>query len=86
MPEFVAEHYVSRTDAEGARRARTAARRAADQLAREGTAVELVRAVFVPEDETCNYISEADSIDSVRLAAQRAALAFERIAEGFGEP
>jgi Protein of unknown function (DUF4242) len=86
MPEFVAEHYASRTDVAGARRAREAARDAADELAREGRSVELVRSVFLPEDETCLYIYEADSIESVRIAAERAALTFERIAEAAGGP
>ena len=85
MPEFVAEQYFSRTDVAGARRAGTAARDAAEQLTREGTEIELVRSIFVPQDETCMLIYEADSLDSVQLAAQRAALTFERIAEAAGE-
>jgi len=86
MPEFVAEQYFSRADGAGARRAGRAARDAAEQLTREGTEVELVRSIFVPQDETCIFIYEADSLNSVQLAAQRAALAFERIAEAAGEP
>lgn len=86
MPEFVAEQYISRTDCAGAHRAGRAARHAAVQLTREGTAVELVRSLFLPEDETCIYIYVADSIESVRMAAGRAALSFERIAEAAGEP
>lgn len=81
MPEFIAEQYFSRTDAAGARRAAITARSAAEQLAREGTDVELVRSVFVPEDETCIFIYTADSLDSVRLAAQRGALEFEHVAQ-----
>jgi hypothetical protein len=85
MPEYIAEQYFSRTDGSGARRAASAARRAAAQLAREGTDVELVRSVFVPEDETCIFIFEADSLDSVRMAAERGALAFEYIAQAAPE-
>ena len=44
-----------------------------------------MRSIFVPQDETCIFIYEADSLDSVQLAAQHAALAFERIAEAVGE-
>lgn len=84
MPEFVAEQYFSRTDAAGAHRAGRAARDAAELLNREGTEVELVRSLFVPQDETCLFIYEADSLASVRMAAQRAALAFDRIAEAVG--
>jgi hypothetical protein len=86
MPEFVAEQYFSRTDAAGARRAGRAARDAAEQLTQEGTEVELVRSIFVPQDETCLFIYQADSLDSVRTAQQRAALTFECIAEAASEP
>jgi hypothetical protein len=86
MPEFIAEQYFSRTDAAGARSAAGAARHAAEQLAREGTNVELVRWIFVPEDETCIFIYEADSLECVRLAAQRGALQFEHIAQALTEP
>src|SRR5690349_10742432 len=85
MPEYVAEQYFSRTDAAGARSAAVAARHAAEQLAREGTEVKLVRSVFVPEDETCIFIYEADSLDSVRVAAERGALACEHIARAPAE-
>lgn len=85
MPEFVAEQYFARTDTAGASRASRSARSAAEQLAREGTPVELVRSVFVPEDETCIHIYEADSLESVLLAADRAALEFERVAEAAGD-
>lgn len=85
MPEFVAEQYFSRTDAAGARRTARAARDAAEQLAREGTAVEFVRSIFVPEDETCIFVYVADSLATVRMAAERAALAFEHIAQAATE-
>jgi hypothetical protein len=86
MPEFIAEQYFSRIDAAGAHRAASAARRAAEQLARDGTNVELVRSLFVPEDETCIFIYQADSLDSVRMAAERGALTFEHIAQAETEP
>ncbi|HTP19311.1 MAG TPA: hypothetical protein VMJ65_06880 [Solirubrobacteraceae bacterium] len=85
MPEFVAEQYFSRTDAAGAHRAASAARNAAEQMAREGTDVEFVRSLFVPEDETCIFIYEADCIDSVRMAAERGALEFEHIGQAATE-
>jgi hypothetical protein len=86
MHEFVAEQYFSRTDIAGARRAGGAAQHAAEELARDGMAIELVRSVFVPEDETCIFIFEADSLESVRLGAERGGLAFDRIAQAAGEP
>jgi hypothetical protein len=81
MPKYTAEQYFSRSDAAGARRAARAARRAAARLAGEGTDVELLSAVFVPDDETGIFVYRADSLASVRMAGERAALAFECIAE-----
>jgi hypothetical protein len=86
MHEFVAEQYFSRNDVAGARRARGAAQDAAEELARGGVAIELVRSIFVPDDETCIFIYEADSIETVRLGADRGGLAFDRIAQAAGEP
>jgi|SRR5690348_12519841 hypothetical protein len=85
MHEFVAEQYFSRTDVAGARRAGGAAQHAAEELARDGVAIELVRSIFVPEDETCMFIYVADSLESVRRSAERGGLAFDRIAQGAGE-
>jgi hypothetical protein len=50
-------------------------------LAREGTEVKLLSFVFVPQDETCTFTYWADSLDSVRMAAERGALTFEHIAQ-----
>jgi hypothetical protein len=85
MREFVAEQYLAGIDTRTAERDANAARLAAEQMTREGTPVEFVRSIFIPEDETCIYIYQADSIESVRAAAARAALAFERIARAAGE-
>jgi hypothetical protein len=57
------------------------ARSAAEQLAREGTAVRWVRSIYVPEDESCLLVMEGPSPDAVGEASRRAALEFERIVE-----
>jgi Nickel responsive protein SCO4226-like len=85
MPEFVAEQYFPRAGAASASRAGEAARRAAEQLAREGARIALVRSIFIPEDETCLFIYEADSVETVRVAGERGGLAFERIVQAAGE-
>jgi hypothetical protein len=85
MPEFVAEQYFPRADADSANRAGNAARRAAEQLVREGARVEFVRSIFLPDDETCLFIYEADSAETVRIAGERGSLAFERIVQAAGE-
>jgi hypothetical protein len=85
MPEFVGEQYISRTDPAAVRRSVGAARRAAQQVTRDGASVRLVGSVFVPEDETCIHLYEADSIQSVQLAATYAGLRLERIAPALSD-
>jgi hypothetical protein len=85
MPEFAAEQYISGTDTAAAERRADVARRAAEQLTREGTPVEFVRWIFIPQDETCIQMYRAGSIDVVRLVAARASLRFEHISEAVTE-
>jgi hypothetical protein len=83
MAEFLLEVYMSRADRTKLEAGAGRARRAAEELLGEGTPVRLLRAVFVPEDETCFYFYEAASADAVREAAERAVLP-GRIAETIG--
>ena len=85
MTEFLAELYVPRTTARAVGHARDRADRATAELTAEGTPVRLLRAIFVPTDETCLFLFEAASIDAVRETARRAALSFEHIAEAAAE-
>lgn len=57
------------------------ARRAAEELSREGTPVEYVRSIFIPEDETCFHVFEGPSAQAVGEASRRAALDYDRIVE-----
>jgi hypothetical protein len=41
--------------------------------------VRYLRAILVPEDETCYLLFDADSADSVRAVVTQAAVPFERI-------
>ncbi|MGH3030949.1 MAG: hypothetical protein ACRDNE_09330 [Gaiellaceae bacterium] len=86
MTEFVVELYVSRDSAgaieEGAERLRGAAQEMRDA----GIHVVYLRRIFVPEDETCLLLFEADSVDTVREAARRAGVAFERVTEAVEGP
>jgi hypothetical protein len=43
--------------------------------------VRFVRSVFVPEDETCFYLFEADALEAVLRVARQANLRFEHISE-----
>ena len=86
MAEFLVELYVSGADGGAVDRGADRARLAAEALSREGTPVRYLRSIFVPEDETCLYLYEAASADTVRIAAERAALPFERVAEAVTQP
>ena len=79
MAEYLVEVYVSRSDAAGAEQGAERARVAAEQLRREGAAVRYVRSIFVPEDETCFLLYEANSVEDVEEAARRAALPLDRV-------
>ena len=43
-----------------------------------------MRAIFVPEDETCFFLYEAESADAVREATRLAGLSSVRITEALG--
>jgi Nickel responsive protein SCO4226-like len=79
MAEFLVELYVSRSDADGGGCETRRARRAAAALTAEGQPVRLLRSIFVPEDETCFFLVEADTAEAVHEAATRAAVPFERV-------
>jgi hypothetical protein len=86
MAEFLVELYVARSDTAGARRASTDVRAAAAELRREGTSVRCLRSIFVPEDETCFVLCDADSVDAVGEAGRRAAVPVQRITEAVSQP
>jgi hypothetical protein len=80
MAEFLVELYVARGDDAAVERSARSARRAAEALTREGRAVQYVRSIFVPEDETCFFLYEATTADDVEEAARRAAIRFDHVA------
>ena len=86
MAEFLVETYVAQDDGATIARRAERARDAADRLTREGTPVEFIRWIFVPEDETCFYLYEASSADLVQAAARSAHLRFERVVETVAQP
>jgi hypothetical protein len=81
MAEFLLEVYATRTDPRAVDEAAHRARAAAESLASEGPRVRYVRSIFVPEDETCFYVYEADSVGTVREVARRAGLFVDRVVE-----
>jgi hypothetical protein len=81
MPEFMLELYAPRGDLAAVRATAARAHAAADELTRAGTPVRYVRSIFVPDDETCFLLFEADASGAIHEAAARARLSFERLAE-----
>jgi hypothetical protein len=81
MREFVAEQYLPADGRELAAGGAGAARAAAEELTREGTEIEFVRSIFIPDDETCLHLYRAESCEAVLAVAERAALRLERVAE-----
>ena len=48
-------------------------------MRREGEHVRFLRSVFVPEDDSCFFLYEGASAESVKAAATRAELGIRRI-------
>ena len=71
---FLLETYVPQARAAEARNAGRRAQAAAEELAGEGTSSRYVRTTFLPEDETCFHLFEAQSAEAVREAGRRAGL------------
>jgi Protein of unknown function (DUF4242) len=81
MAEFLVELYLSSADPTALANTAQRAQRAAARLTADGTPVRFVRSIFVPSDETCLFLYEAESIDAVRAAALRAGLSVDHLAE-----
>ncbi len=79
MNEFLVEVYAN--DAAGVRDAAARACESAKKVSREGVPVRYVRAIFVPDDETCFHVFEAGSTEAVRAASERAAFPAARIVQ-----
>jgi hypothetical protein len=57
------------------------ARAAAEEMCGEGLAVRFLRSIYVPEDQSCFFLYEADSIETVSQAGSRAQLEIAGIDE-----
>ena len=65
MAEYLIELYLPRTDALVAIERGESARAAAEEMTRQGTAVQFRRSIFVPDDETYFVLFEADSLSNI---------------------
>jgi hypothetical protein len=57
------------------------ARAGAEEMSREGAAIRFLRSIFVPEDHSCFFLYECDSIETVGEAGRRAQLHIVGIAK-----
>ena len=85
MGSFIVELYVARGDEPALARAVELTRLAAERLTRDGAPVRRVRAIFVPEDETCFLLFEAGDAAAAQEAACAAGLPLERPATATAE-
>lgn len=76
---YLVEVYLPDRPDEDLERIDSRARTAADGIAGAGAVIRFVESIFVPEDEMCLLVYEADAPELVRAAAQRAGLACERL-------
>ena len=81
MAEFLVELYVSGSDAGAVSHRADRAGLAAQRMRQDGTSIRYLRSIFVPDDETCFLVYEANSANDVRRAARLAGLPVDHIAE-----
>ena len=86
MAEYLVELYVAQGDHDTARQYAARAELTAAELTRTGRLVRCVRSIFVPEDDTCFLLVEADSADLVAEAMGRAGLRHEHISTAISTP
>jgi hypothetical protein len=79
MAEYLAEVYMSRATAAAPPIERFS--QLADELSSGDSLVRLVLSIFVPEEEMCFYLFEAESADAVREVTVGSGLQLERLVE-----
>ncbi|HYZ79532.1 MAG TPA: hypothetical protein VE596_19390 [Gaiellaceae bacterium] len=79
MEQYLVELYLPRRDEAALADAAVRARAASEQLTSEGRQGRYLRTIFVPQDEICFHLYEAQAADVVGEASRRAQIAYERI-------
>lgn len=83
MARYLVEAYVPRARAREVAPRNALSLEAAKEPTGDGPAVRVVRTTSIPDDDTCFYIVEADSIEVVRKLCVRAGLESARVVEAF---
>jgi len=85
MATFVVETYLSgSTDGEPDSTI-SRIRSAADALSAAGEAVRYLRSIFIPDEEVCLLLFEADSAELVKALTERAGVDADRVAVTDGQ-
>lgn len=79
MQQYLVELYASLRDEAAVAEAAARAWAAAEALTSEGKHVRYVRSIFVPADEVCFNLYEAQNADVAGEASLRAEIPYERI-------
>jgi Protein of unknown function (DUF4242) len=81
MPSYLVESYLARTRAVALDGATKRANEAAEAMRTAGIVVRHVRSTFLPDDEVCLHLFEAESLEAVTEVTRRAAIPYDRIVE-----
>lgn len=81
MPRYLAELYLPMAGPGDLEQAAARARRAAEEMSRDGIQVLYLRSIFVPGDETWFLLYEAPSAAAVVEAGARAGIPVERVVD-----
>jgi len=81
MPSYLIESYLPRRRVGELPAVVSRLRRATETLTAEGAHVRHVRSTFVPNDELCLHLLEADSAATVGEASRRAAVEPARVVQ-----
>jgi hypothetical protein len=81
MPSYLIESYLPRTRTGELPAVVSRLRRATESLTAEGTRAHYLRTTFLPGDELCLHLLEADSAATASEASRRAAIEPARVIE-----
>ena len=81
MPSYLIESYLPRSRSSELPAAVARLRTAAEALTAEGAPVRLVRSSFLPSDELCFHLLEADSAELASEASRRASIDPARVVQ-----